>query len=366
MHTILSKLGRHRHQLLRRAEARVPEQMRLRTVEQLRSCLQTAIELEHATIPVYLTALYSIRPGTNDDAAQILRSVVMEEMLHLILAANVLNAIGGRPQVNKPEFVPTYPTYLPHSDDAFLIPLARFSPSAVHTFLSIEKPKPHNARPEATGYDTIGQFYEAIELGLIDLAAEGNLFTGDPHHQITPEFYYGGGGEVVVVGQDPTEAPLDAALRALREIVGQGEGVSDTVWDGDEVEFGQEVEPAHYFRFNQIHAGRFYQEGDTPTSGPTGRPLSVDWSGVFPMRANPKLADLIPHSGAWQISKQFNEAYSRLLDVIHVALNGRPRHLLESVPRMYELKYLATALMQVPLPDSDETAGPSFEFTGHR
>ena len=59
--------------------------------------LQTAIEVEHSTIPAYLCALYSIKDGTNQEAAQIIKSVVLEEMLHMILAANVLNAIGGHP-----------------------------------------------------------------------------------------------------------------------------------------------------------------------------------------------------------------------------------------------------------------------------
>ena len=35
--------------------------------------LQSAIELEHATIPPYLTALFSIAPNTNQAAAQIIR-----------------------------------------------------------------------------------------------------------------------------------------------------------------------------------------------------------------------------------------------------------------------------------------------------
>lgn len=40
------------------------------SLEELRSHLQTAIEIEHATIPTYLCALYSIKDGTNTFAAQ--------------------------------------------------------------------------------------------------------------------------------------------------------------------------------------------------------------------------------------------------------------------------------------------------------
>ena len=90
----------------------------------LQSLLQTAIEVEHSTIPAYLCALYSIKDGTNQAAAQIIKSVVLEEMLHMILAANVLNAIGGHPSINHQEFVPNYP-HVPLFH--FEVPLMKFS-----------------------------------------------------------------------------------------------------------------------------------------------------------------------------------------------------------------------------------------------
>lgn len=41
-----------------------------------------------------------------------IRSVVMQEMLHLAQAANLLISIGGRPLIDDPSVVPTYPTKL--------------------------------------------------------------------------------------------------------------------------------------------------------------------------------------------------------------------------------------------------------------
>ena len=109
---------------------------------QLRTALQTAIELEHSTIPPYLCALYSLRAGSNLEVAELIESVVMEEMLHLVLAANVLNAIGGAPSIANPGFVPRYPCTLPHSDGRLVVHLRRFSREAVDTFLRIERPEP--------------------------------------------------------------------------------------------------------------------------------------------------------------------------------------------------------------------------------
>ncbi len=67
------------------------------TLAELRDHLQYAIGLELTTIPAYLCALYTIVPGANTAAYEVIESVVLEEMLHMALAANVLNAIGGAP-----------------------------------------------------------------------------------------------------------------------------------------------------------------------------------------------------------------------------------------------------------------------------
>ena len=98
------------------------------------------MQLEHATIPPYLTALYSLHPGNNSDALHILRVVVVEEMLHLTLVANVMNAVGGTPDLTQPDFVPAYPAYLPDGEKDFQVDLQPFSKDAVKTFLKIERP----------------------------------------------------------------------------------------------------------------------------------------------------------------------------------------------------------------------------------
>src|SRR5262245_27089402 len=75
----------------------------------LKRALQTAIELEHSTIPPYLYATYSIKPNTNREIVKLLGSIVQEEMLHLAIDCNILNAIGGSPKIDDPAFIPRYP-----------------------------------------------------------------------------------------------------------------------------------------------------------------------------------------------------------------------------------------------------------------
>ena len=327
----------------------------IETLADLRSALQMAVELEHAAIPPYLCALYSMAEGRNLEAAEIIQGVVMEEMLHLTQAANVLNAIGGIPNIDHSDFVPRYPAPLPGG--GVLVSLGRFSQASIKSFLRIERPERPGAQPETTHYQTIAQFYAAIEEALTKLAAERPIFTGDPARQVLPGTYiYGSAGDAIAVHD------LDTALQALELIVDQGEGFDATIHEGDQA-VGGVRELAHYFRFQQIALGRRYRPSDTPVTGPTGDAVLIDWEAVYPVRANPRLDDLPVGSEVRAATGECNDIYSALLRSLHLAFNGRPDVLIEAVPLMLQMKDQAVALMKVPIDDSGATAGPTFEYT---
>jgi hypothetical protein len=333
----------------------------IETVEDLRRHLQWAIELEHATIPPYLCALYSLDPSRNAEAVQVVGSVLAEEMLHLALAANLLNAVGGVPRLDTPALLPQHPHPLPHGDRSLQVQLVPFGQEALELFLRIEQPASAGAPPEADGYETIGQFYAAIEAGirrLCDELGEDAVFCGDPARQIG-EFHLRGGGGAVIGVHD-----LKSALAALTEITEQGEGAARTeVWDRDRDVFHPDRdEVAHFYRFQELKHGRRYQTGDTPQSGPTGEPIAVDWDAVMPMRPNPRTTDHPEGSDIRVAQERFNTTYCLLLQQLEEAFNGGPARLGATVGTMYQVKAQAQALMRMPLEDGTGTAGPTFEW----
>ena len=335
--------------------------MALKTLQDLRQHVQWAIDLEHFTLPPYLCALYSIKAGTNTEATHVILSVFMEEMLHLTLAANLLNAIGGEPKIDTPAIMPTYPAYFPHSDQAFQVPLLKFSPEAIDVFLQIERPAESSGTGQDDVYSTLGEFYTALEAGLIRLCeelGEATVFCGDRSRQITDAMYYGGSGRIVEVYD------LASALVALQEIIDQGEGLAhESIWDGDTDMFHPERnEVGHYFRYNQLAQGRRYQEGDTAQSGPTGEAVVVDWDAVYNMKPNPRSADY-PEGSAIRVQlDEFNHAYCGALHLLEETFNGSPNLLRVATGAMYGLRELAIGLMQLPTGDGDTTVGPSFEY----
>ena len=70
-----------------------------------------------STIPPYLYAMYSIK-DQKSDAACLIASIAVEEMLHLALTTNLLLALGGEPDFGV-DLVPTFPSVLAHHQPAW-------------------------------------------------------------------------------------------------------------------------------------------------------------------------------------------------------------------------------------------------------
>lgn len=341
------------------------------TTAELHNYLHAAIQLEHATIPPYLTALYSLDPITNAEAFRVIRVVAVEEMLHLTLAANVLNAVGGTPDLTGADFVPTYPAHLPDGETDFEVSIRPFSKDAIETFLKIERPAQHGGGerfverersdravlPAFHGDDhselhfySIGEFYAEIGHGLDRLHQEMGdaLFCGDPARQATPDYYYSGGGEIVPV------TDLASAQAALRLISEQGEGLGGRIYDFED-------ELAHEYRFEQLVLGRYYQAGDE-AGAPTGPPLEVDWHASLPVKVDARLDDYPPGSELRAAALRFSEVYQGFLALLTAAFGGRPALLLDAVGEMFRLKELALQIMRNPIPGADGVNGaPIFQ-----
>jgi rubrerythrin len=315
------------------------------------TALQQAIELEHATIPVYLYALYSLDADRNGEVAAILESVVIEEMLHMTLAANVLNALGGAPQIDRAGFIPTYPGPLPGGVQSDLtVNLAPFSATQLATFLQIEEPEdPLTIKAAAVAADTItiGEFYTAISDAI---AALGNgAFVDPPRNQVGPALMR----ESVVVVDVPT------AQLAIQTIIEQGEGTStspeEVVGDGF----------AHYYRFMQIQKGHLLvpAPGNTPPWAYAGAPVAVDPAGIYDLPVNPALTPYPPGTAQAFANDNFNYTYTSLLFALHRLFNGDASRAQfnRALGLMMSLKGQAKA-MAAGIPNPGVVTGPTFEY----
>ncbi|MBV7333026.1 ferritin-like protein [Chloroflexi bacterium TSY] len=264
----------------------------------LQEDLRAAMSVELTTMPPYLYTYWSIRPLEDGDsqagvqAARTIMSVALEEMLHMGLVANILNALGGRATITDPLYVPSYPgQLLRHSTGKYgvevgLLPL---SSTAIDTFLKIELPESDVPDPPSSGWATIGQFYESVESKITDYAGPFN------HGRQLPEFDNPGAGRLI-----PVESQCDA-IRALKLIVDQGEGTSSETHDDGNHEL------AHYWKFMEIKTA--IENGSLH--------LTQD---VYPVISNP--ADIVYSPDQQAANKQFNLVYSELLDSLQTTLTS--------------------------------------------
>jgi ketosteroid isomerase-like protein len=334
-----------------------------RELRELRELLQAALTIEHATIPIYMTMLYTTQPGVFFRVTDCVRSVLIEEMLHLSLVANVMNAVGGTVALYTPEMLHTYPRYLPYKVTGARLSLIGFSVPAAEQGKTIE----HAAklRPEAILRGphegmTIGEFYTFIESKLRAMVmrfGEAEVFCGNPSRQVQPHmFYYDGGGDLIVV------RGLQDALKALRLICDQGEGAHRGIWTEESEGLGG-AEMAHYFRFDELLKGRLYQKGDTIRSGPTGDLLPVPWEKANRTIRDPKESDYEAGTELHAAVVAFNRTYCKLLWLLEKAFNGHAEGLIEAVVHMSSLRDAFTRVVRNPFPGREGFfAAPSFEY----
>jgi Ferritin-like len=331
--------------------------------------LHTAMTIELSTIPPYMMALISIKPGKNRVAANLIRGVMMEEMLHLSLAGNILSAIDGKAQFNEKN-IPSYPLALRFEGKHFRhrefdVNIGPFSPENTQIFTEIELPEGPTLKaiPEldVSGY-TIGEFYDQIEKKLTELCdkyGEKNVFSGNPEHQLNMNYYWAGGGVPIVI------TGLAEAKEAIQLIVTQGEGVRLAVYDKDHDYFGQPEEVAHFFRFREIQFARHYRLGDDPKKPPTGEAFEVDYHEVFPIITNPKAADYANDPVMAQMNNEFNRFYSLMLHQIAEALNGASGAMYTAILNSMH-SMTAVALKMVATPIANDPKGqhgtPTFEW----
>jgi rubrerythrin len=341
----------------------------LASVDGIRTGLQNAVRLEHATIPTYLYALYSLKKGTNEEIAKLVSGIVAEEMAHLALAANVLNAICGTPAIDDASLLPAYPGPLPGGVDTGLqVRLRPFSIDVVRdTFMVIEHPEHPLEFPRAAAevpQKTIGTFYAKISQAIGELG-EG-IFTGDPAKQVSQGF---AAVEVIPV------TDVASAQHAIEIIIEQGEGTSTSPVDPD----GRPGDLAHYYRFQEIAEGR--RLVPNPDAGPntppdqrwsfTGPPIPFEPAGVLPLVNDPKVNDpstpptYAEGTTARRLCDTFNYTYTSLLKALHDAFNGKPETLPAAIGLMWSLEQQFVEMAQFPADPSHQDgprAAPSFEY----
>jgi Ferritin-like len=267
----------------------------IKSTDDLKAALQTAMQLEFSTIPPYLCAEWSIDFNNDpDNVMTMIHGVVIQEMYHFALAGNILSAIGGTPSIANAGFLPTYPTNtlpggIPQKLAVDLLPL---SMAQLEVFMQIEYPEfPPVALVAGPPPATIGAFYDTI----------ANALTNN-NPTINPNALG------VTFGPVKQVKSIADALAAIQRIKAEGEGTAKSpdqaTVDGNQL--------AHYYVFKQIHEGKqLIQVGNkwefagSPIRFPGVIPFSRSATSPDQLKFNQLLAQLlIDLQACWTTSGQ--------------------------------------------------------------
>jgi hypothetical protein len=340
--------------------------------------LQSALQLEFATIPPYLSAAFSLTQNRN--IYQLILRAAVEEMLHMTAVANLMNAIGIAPNIVAA--VPKYPYDLAVLDPPLRLDLRSFSFDLVaELFMRIETPEEPVEFEVAAAEDrpkTIGQFYADI-IEIIERDTIPDLFNNavrDAYKQrtVTPNFT----PIAYVSNEDTNTYPLKAdidftitdkasAVRHLSWVVDQGEGAAP--FDP----LTAEGIPGHYYRFESILKSRFLVKDSNAELkySFSGGDLPFDPAGVHEFDANAKIGDYVAHPLVQRQMKRFNENYTRMINFLQEAFNcPNPQQHEQAVAAydqavgiMRNMPNIATAIVQKAR-ESSVKGGMPFEYAG--
>jgi Ferritin-like len=296
--------------------------------------VSAGIELELATIPIYLCARWSINEsGTALDS---LRAIVRDEMAHMGLMCNLLKGLGVAPRII--EMAPSYPGPLPGGVrpelTVYLSGLGRESLEKV--MMAIEAPEePLAAEALTETFTSVGAFYDAIAAALASeqpsLSTAGQLSRPD-------------------IGMTML-ATVDQAIEAMTRIREQGEGTSTSPFFQGKL--------AHYYLFGSIFHGHQLEEASPGKFAFSG--AEVKFPEVLPMAHVP--------AGGWPnrdpdgqgTLKAFNDLYGAMLQKLEDAWgSGGMASLNQAVFMMLQMTVPARKLMRVPLETGGGNYGPDF------
>jgi len=328
-------------------------------IEDLHFWVQKAIELEHSTIPPYLTAAFSIPDGESVFVKEALMDIAKEEMLHFMIGCNLLLSLGGQPKIYFKEFIPNYPCPLPMSINSLTVGLEKASKNVIEkVFMEIEEPEKPIDFPvievsflkDKIHYEfaTIGQFYNLIKEKINQL----DNFPGEIANQIT--------NESVSPFQEnlfPIRTKEDA-IKAIDIIVEQGEGTTQLPT------FGTNHSLAHYYRFKQIVKGKKLIEDKTTPKGYSysGTIIEFDENKMYPLYPNLKINDL-QDGDEKDLLMKFNKQYSKMLLALDNAFKGVAGEYNKSIKAMRNLTIFARTVVSTKHPTKQNfNISPTFEF----
>jgi hypothetical protein len=211
------------------------------TREDLHAHLQHAIDLEFWTIPLYLTALYSIKGIQNAKlkdypaAAKLIFSVVVQEMLHMEIVCNLSNALGYAPCFHAPHygnkksipFIHPLKEQVPAFLNDYEVKLGALDVNRLKLFCVIEFPEEQKEIEweNQHSYRSIGELYQSLQTALP--LCWDRFYVGDQKNikqKETFKEYHNNNGKSHGFSQKINS--LASALKAIDAIVEQGEGAN--------------------------------------------------------------------------------------------------------------------------------------------
>lgn len=387
----------------------------LTTREDLINTLHLAAELEHNLMCQYLFAAYTMKRSTSEGLTEVqlektrgwgalMTLVARQEMEHMGLVLNLLTAIGGTPNFQRPNFPQRKERY---GKLGIKSELTRFDKDTIKRFQDFESPHPKpgpefcatqgvarediralllapqvlTQRPAQTAtkgapgppheieFTSVQDLYVSLAAGFVTVVeriGEKNLFIGDVKAEIWggPGTPYGEGSmdDLSQYGLDLIQVvDLKSAIDAIVEIVEQGEGILAPP---------DYIEHTHYCIYTNMLNDMLAEKPGFDAARPVVRnPLTR----MHPDITAPREVNIITRPETREIATLFNLTYETMLLMMLFLYGSSPKTKQQRVDFMNAIFFplmtmfirpLSEILTQLPaFKDKKGNAGPGFELS---
>lgn len=328
------------------------------TIEKLKKALHDSLVVERAACLFYLSSLYCFKGKKNKAAKSLIKSVALEEMVHSIIACNLLNAVGESPSFNnvKMSFPMSFPwsisppkvvkicepneeflkiameierpNFFDDSQIGFEHQVDRFTLSSLKEYLNQTKPS------SSTPSFSMGMFFQEIRKSFIYLneTQPDKLWIGDPKKQISIQFSKFKRIEKVV--------DLKTALQSVNSVEFESEGLPMNAMGAKWL--------SHYYRFSEISKGQklsydvekneyFWDPDEKASKG-----LKLVPECIIPMTKEYTQIEDLSDENDQKIVKEFHKQYQSMMCLLDDMFNGRiefeedvdPKIIIESMKKL--------------------------------
>ena len=301
------------------------------TLENIRSQLQIGIETKLHSIPLYLTALYSVIDGCNTAFYHLFLTTALKEMTRLYNTALLLQMLDGKPNLSTINVLPVFPRngFPGNILNDLEVNLEKASLQQLYElFLVMNLPQHHGSH---IGMDSLySDIIKCFQIANVSRIVDDVLAMNDDKNMKNCK-------------------PIHNTTTAI-------DLVNDIITDNKNMQLHDVL----FYKIEELVCERKLEYIDENTYAYSGDTLSFNNEGVWSMMSNPSWNNIEHNTNCYTRARVFNQVYRKLMSKIEQSFVSETDMYFEAIQLMKSLHVHFKKVLWTERDSGNEQCGPVF------